>query len=72
MSCLSDSQLVSIDCDAVGERRVRWGMLRTGSSFVGSEDEWWKVAPLDNDILRGRHSGDEGGEREVMSRLERR
>jgi hypothetical protein len=49
-------------------------MLKLGSSCAGGDDEEWKVAPLDKDILRGRHSGDEGEEveEEAMSRLERR
>lgn len=40
-------------------------MLSTGDSSVGGEDGTWKVAPFDNDILRGAHgvvSGEYGGE----------
>lgn len=42
-------------------------MLNNGSSSDG-EEEQWKVAPFDKDILRGRHddsSGEEEGEAEV-------
>jgi hypothetical protein len=53
-------------------------MLKTGSSSVEGEDEQWKVAPLDRDILRRTHADDsgdaggDGGRLLVMSRCVRR
>ena len=67
-SSFSEMRLNKLEVDPVGERRARCGMLSTGSSSVGSEEETWKVAPLDNDILRGgEHCDCEGeeGEEEV-------
>ncbi len=53
-------------------------MLRTGSSPVAGEDEQWKVAPLDRDILCRMHADDsadagrDGARLLVMSRGVRR
>jgi hypothetical protein len=40
-------------------------MLKTGSLSAGGDEETWKVAPFDSDILRRPHGeefGEDGGE----------
>lgn len=56
---------MSVDDEHVGDRRVKCRMLKTGSLSVGGDEATWKVAPFDNDILRGPHGevlGEHGGD----------